>query len=193
MFAKIYNWIITYSKSPYASWILGLLSFAESSVSPIPPDPLMVPMIIAKSTKAYRYALITTSTSVIGGILGYGIGYFLFETIGHKIITFYGLMEKFYMLQQWFNKWGFAIIVIKGLLPIPYKIVTITSGVTKMNLIMFTCASLLSRGARFYLLAFLLKKYGQRIHVLIEKNITLVSFIFIGVLVLGFFMIKWFI
>jgi len=190
---KTYQWLIKKATHPKAVWILGCLAFLESSISPLPPDPLMIPMIIARKDRAWYLATVCTITSVLGGVGGYAIGYFLFETIGFKILEFYNLMKPFHTLQEWFNTWGFWIIVIKGLTPIPFKVVTIASGVTGLNFWTFVVASIIARGGRFFLVAALLYKYGEKAHQIIEKNIVLLTVGFVAALVLGFFLVKFFI
>ncbi len=192
MLKRTYQWLIKKASHPKATWILGCLSFLESSVSPLPPDPLMIPMIIARKNRAWYLATLCTVTSVLGGALGYAIGYFLFEAIGFKILEFYNLMGPFHTLQSWFTTWGFWIIVIKGLTPIPFKVVTITSGATGLNFWTFIVASIIARGGRFFLVAAILHKYGEKAHKIIEKNIVILTIAFVVALILGFFLIKLF-
>lgn len=190
MFNKLYKKLIQQAAHPKAPWLLGTISFAESSVSPIPPDPLMIPMIIANPQKAWFLSTLCTATSVLGGILGYLIGYFLFETLGLYVLNFYNLMDAFHTFQEWFNKWGFWIIVIKGLTPIPYKVVTITSGATKLDFLTFVLASTLSRGTRFFIEGALVWKYGEKIHRIIDRHTTVLTLSFIAILVAGFYIVK---
>ena len=190
MLQKTYHWILKESQKPYANWVLGIVSFLESSVSPFPPDPLMIPMILSAPQKAWKLAFLTTFTSVLGGILGYALGYFLFETIGEWIISTYGLEQAFIKLKELFNTWGFWIILLKGLTPIPFKIVTLTSGVTGLDFITFIGASILSRGLRFYIEAFLLWKYGHKVRKHLEGNLMLITVMGISVLVIGFAVLK---
>lgn len=193
MLKKVYQWLIAKASHPRAGWILGCLSFLESSISPLPPDPLMIPMIIARKERAWFLAALCTVTSVLGGAAGYAIGYFLFEAIGYKILEFYNLMGPFHTLQNWFNTWGFWIIVIKGFTPIPFKVVTITSGVTKLNFWIFMLASLIARGARFFLVAAVLYKYGEKANKIIEDHIVTLAISFVVALIAGYFLIKLFI
>lgn len=190
MIKRLYQWMMTYADKPNAPWLLGALSFLESSVSPIPPDPLMIPMVIANPKKAWRWASLTTVTSVLGGAIGYAIGVFLFDTLGQWVVSAYGLEEAFIKLQNLFITWGFWIIVLKGLTPIPFKIVTITSGVTGLNFWLFMGASVLSRGLRFFAVAALLWKYGAKIRGQLEKNLTVITFTFLGLLIGGFAILK---
>ncbi|HQS84257.1 MAG: cytochrome B [Alphaproteobacteria bacterium 16-39-46] len=190
MLQKTYHWILKESQKPYANWVLGIVSFLESSISPFPPDPLMIPMILSAPQKAWRLAFLTTVTSVLGGALGYAIGYFLFETIGDWIVTTYGLEQAFIKLKDLFNRWGFWIILLKGLTPIPFKIVTITSGVTGLDFMTFMAASVLSRGLRFYIEAILLWKYGNKVRKHLEGNLMLFTVLGVSALILGFAVLK---
>lgn len=188
---RFYYWMLQKAGHPHAWWYLGAISFAESSVSPFPPDPLMVPMVLQNKEKAWSIAFLTTVTSVIGGVVGYGIGLFLFETLGLPILKTYGLEAKFALFQETFYRWGFWAIVIKALTPIPFKLVTITCGALKFNFTLFVIASTLSRGLRFYGMAALLKRFGPSMQKVIEKNIQLVAWSFIGLLIGGFFLVKY--
>lgn len=189
---KIYNWMILQSTKPGAVWIMSLLSFAESSISPIPPDPLLIPMVIARREKAWFYAFMCTLTSVLGGAVGYAIGFYFFQAFGQQILDFYDLNNAFMKLSIWLNKWGFWVIVIKGLTPIPYKVVTITCGAVKLNPWLFMGASMLSRGMRFYLETFIVWKYGAAMHNFLQKYVTIISIIFVAVLALGVYLLKYF-
>jgi len=191
MFQKGYQWILKWASHPRAPWILAAISFAESSFSPFPPDPLMIPMIIAKREKAWVLAFLSTMASVLGGLVGYLIGAFLFEKIGLSILKTYGLMEKFEHIKASFNEWGFWIILLKGLTPIPYKFVTITSGVTQLNILTFTVASLLSRGIRFYLEAALIWYFGEPIRLSLEKHLTKITLAGAALLIAGFVILKY--
>ena len=191
MFKKIYHWMLAKAGHPHAKWYLAGISFAESSMSPLPPDPLMVPMIIKDKDQAWSIAFIATLASALGGVVGYGIGFFLFEKLGMPILEAYGLQDKFLIFQESFHRWGFWAIVIKAFTPIPFKLVTITCGAVKFNFWLFLVASTLSRGLRFYILAGLLKRYGVTMHKLIDQNIQLVSIAFLALLISGFFIVKY--
>ncbi len=191
MMKKLYLWLLEKSKHPKAPWYLAFISFTESSVSFIPPDPMMVPMIVAHKDRAWNLAFITTASSVLGGALGYMIGFFLFEKFGLPILEAYGLTQKIEPFQNLFHKWGFWAIVIKAFTPIPYKLVTITAGALKFNFWMFMLASTISRGIRFYLEALIVWKFGPKMNEIIQENIMLVSTLFIALLVGGFFLIKY--
>jgi len=156
------------------AWLAGI-SFAESSVFPIPPDAMLVPMCLARPDQAYRYALICTLASVAGGIAGYAIGYYLFDALAEPVLRAYGHADALVRFQGWYDRWGALVILIKGLTPIPYKLVTIASGAAQFNFWIFMAASLVTRGARFFLLAFLLRRFGPPIRDFIERRLTLVT------------------
>ncbi|MBX7147277.1 MAG: DedA family protein [Alphaproteobacteria bacterium] len=191
MLRRLYNKTIELAEHPKAIYALIAVAFAESSFFPIPPDPMLVPMVLARPQSAWRIAFLTTIASVLGGIAGYAIGYFLYETIGQWVIHFYGYQENFHHFQQKYDEWGFWIIMIKGLTPIPYKLVTIASGVAKFDLTIFIVASIITRGARFYLVCALLKYYGQPIRIFIEKYLTWVTTAFLVLIISGLLLIKY--
>lgn len=191
MLQKTYNWVMSLADHPRAKWALSAVSFTESSFFPIPPDPLYLAMALKRREDVWNLALLCTITSVIGGYLGYAIGYGLYETLGKQIIDFYGYGDSFHKVQQQFNEWGFWIVALKGLTPIPYKIVTITSGVSGLDLLTFTVASLIARGFRFYFLAILFWFFGPRIKDYIERNLTLVTTLLLFALIGGYFIIKY--
>lgn len=188
---KLYLWLLEKSKHRHAPWYLALVSFTESSVSFIPPDPMMVPMIVAHKERAWFLAFLTTLSSVLGGALGYAIGFYLFDHLGVPILETYGLMEKIKAFQDFFNEWGFWAIVVKAFTPIPFKLVTITAGALKFNFALFMLASTISRGIRFYLEAAIVWKWGAQMNKIIVENIMLISTLFIGVLVAGFLALKY--
>lgn len=191
MMKKLYLWLLEKSKHPLAPWYLALVSFTESSISFLPPDPMMVPMIVAHKERAWFLAFLTTVSSVLGGTLGYMIGFYLFDRLGVPILETYGLMEKIKAFQDFFNEWGFWAIVIKAFTPIPFKLVTITAGALKFNFVLFMMASTLSRGIRFYLEAAIVWKWGAQMNKLILENVMLISTLFLGVLVAGFLVLKY--
>lgn len=186
MLRHLYNWILSFANHPYAVWILGAVSFAESSFFPIPPDPLYIAMLLARREKTWQLAIICTLTSVVGGWLGYGIGYGLYETLGELILQTYGLQSAFDRFQDSFNEWGFWIVALKGLTPIPYKVVTIACGVTGLDFTTFTFASLIARGFRFFTLALLFWYCGPSIKEYIDKNLTFVTLASLAALLGGF-------
>jgi len=191
MLRRIYDRVIALAEHPRALWWLGVVSFVESSFFPIPPDAMLIPMVLAKPQRAWIIATVCTVASVAGGFLGYAIGYYFFETWGHSIIQFYGLQDGFARFQQQFNEYGLWVILIKGLTPIPYKLVTIASGAAHFDLLTFGVASLLTRGARFFLVAALLRVFGDPIRHFIEKRLTLVTTAFVVILVGGFIAIAY--
>lgn len=186
MLKRIYDWCIDAAHKPYALWIMGAVSFAESSFFPVPPDVMLIPMSLARPQRAWVYAAVCTVTSVLGGLLGYAIGALLFDSVGHWLIQVYGLGDKVEAFRASYAEWGAVIILLKGLTPIPYKLVTITSGFAGYNLILFTLCSIVARGGRFFIVAILLNRYGDWIRVKIEKHLGLVVAVGAAVLVLGF-------
>lgn len=190
MLRRLYDRVLVLAASRRAPLWLAVVSFAESSFFPIPPDALLVPMALARPQQAYRFALICTLASVAGGVLGYLIGYALYEQLAAPLIRFYhyeGAMQAF---KDRFNEYGLWVILIKGLTPIPYKIVTITSGVTQFNFGVFLAASVVTRGARFFLLAFLIRQFGPPVQAFIERRLTLVTSIGALAIVLGVVLLK---
>lgn len=185
MLRKLYDWCIGAAGKPHATWALGAVSFAESSFFPIPPDTMMIPMALARPDKAYTYALVCTITSVLGGILGYAIGAYLYDSVGLWLISLYGYGDKVEAFREAYAKWGSLIILIKGVTPIPYKIVTITSGFAGYNFFLFVLFSVITRGARFFLSAFLLQRYGPAAREHIEKRLGFWFTIFLIVLIAG--------
>lgn len=187
---SMYDKIIQSANNPRAVWVFCGISFAESSFFPLPPDLFMIPMVLANRSLAWRLAFLGTVTSVLGGLLGYAIGYYLFASIGDWIIQTYGLSTSFAKFQHGFDEWGFWIIALKGLTPIPYKLVTIASGVAHFPLETFIMASIIARSFRFYLLAALLWWLGPWARDFIEKYLTLCLVGSLGIIGLGFVIIK---
>src|SRR5262249_35737647 len=163
MLRRLYDWVIRLAAHPRALWALGLISFLESSIFPIPPDVMLVPMVLADRTKAFRIALVCTVSSVLGGLLGYAIGYYFFETIGDWVVKTYGLEAGLAEFRAGFEENGLWIILGKGVTPIPYKLITITAGAAHFGLFTFVWASILTRGVRFFGLATLLWWFGEPI------------------------------
>jgi membrane protein YqaA with SNARE-associated domain len=191
MMRRLYDWMMAKARDDRAPHALFWVSFIESSFFPIPPDVMLVPMVIANRAKAWFYATVATVGSVIGGAFGYALGYFFFEQLGRPILEFYGKAESFGEFTSWFNEWGVWILIIKGMTPFPYKVLTIAAGVTHMPLIEFMLASIVARAMRFYLVAGLLYFFGEPIREFIEKRLTLVTTVFVILLVLGFVAIKY--
>lgn len=192
MLRRVYDWMIELAAHPKAPWALAIVSFAESSFFPIPPDVMLIPMAISERSKAWAYAAICTIASVLGGIAGYLIGYALFEAVGEPILNFYDpdkiAWNKFKSL---YEEWGFWIVFAAGFSPLPYKIFTIASGVVALNFPLFVVASAISRGGRFFLVSGLLYWFGPPIRTFIEKWLGLLTILFVVSLVAGFIAIKY--
>jgi membrane protein YqaA with SNARE-associated domain len=186
MLRRIYDWCIDAAHKPYALWILAAVAFAESSFFPVPPDVMLIPMSLARPQRAWLYAAICTVASVLGGILGYAIGAVLYDSIGHWLIQLYGLDGKVEAFRAGYAEYGAWIILLKGLTPIPYKLVTITSGFANYNLGLFIGLSVIARGGRFFVVAILLNRYGEWIRARVEKHLGLWVSLAVGVLLLGF-------
>ena len=191
MLRKLYDWTMSLASSRRASWALAGVSFIESSVFPIPPDVLLVPMVIAKKEKAWLYATLCTIASVLGGLLGYTIGALLFTQIAEPILAFYGYADKFASFTERYNDWGVWIVLIAGLTPFPYKVITIASGATGLPLPIFMIASTVARGIRFFVLAALLFWLGPPIRDFIERRLGLVFTVMMLLLVGGFAAVKY--
>ncbi len=187
MLRRLYDWCIAAAYKPYAKWLMGSVSFVESSFFPIPPDVMLIPMSLARPDKAYSYATLCTWTSVLGGMLGYAIGALLYDSVGLWLIGLYGYGDKVEAFREAYNKYGALIILLKGLTPIPYKIVTITSGFTGYNLLLFVVLSVITRGARFFFLAFLLNRYGERARTMLEERLGFWVSVGAVVMVVGIF------
>jgi membrane protein YqaA with SNARE-associated domain len=185
MLRRFYDWCIAAADKPYAAWLMGAVSFAESSVFPIPPDTMLIPMSLARPERAWAFATLCTITSVAGGLLGYGIGAFLYDSVGHWLIQLCGYGDKVEAFREAYARYGTWIILLKGLTPIPYKIVTITSGFAGFNIVLFVVCSIVARGMRFYLTAFLLNRYGMRARAIIEERLGFWFTISVAVLVVG--------
>jgi membrane protein YqaA with SNARE-associated domain len=186
MLQRLYARILEIAAGPHALAALLVVSFAESSFFPIPPDILLIPMILARPHQAFRLAALCTLSSVVGGLVGYAIGYFLFDAIGRPVLEFYHAMGSYEALKAGFAEWGVWIIIIKGMTPIPYKLITIASGVAQFYLIAFILASIVSRSIRFFLVAALLWYFGDAARQFIERRLTLVTMVFAVALVGGF-------
>ena len=188
LFRSLYNWTLKKAEHKYSSWVLSIVSFSESSFFPIPPDVLLIPMIIAKKTKAWTYALICTLSSVLGGVAGYAIGFFLFNSIGILIVEFYHLSNSFNTFENYYKEYGILIVLGAGFTPFPFKFITIASGVFSLNIFLFILTALVARGLRFYLLASLLFIFGEKIKILIDKYFNILAVLFF-ILLLGSFMV----
>ena len=191
MFRRLYDWMMRLAGHRRALPALAAISFAESSFFPIPPDVMLVPMVLAQRSKAFLIATVCTVASVIGGMFGYAIGYFLFETIGAWVISVYHLEGAMETFRTEFAQYGTWIILVKGLTPIPYKLVTIASGVAHFDLFTFIWASIVTRGLRFSIVAGLLWKFGDPIRTFIEKRLEVLTWAFLAALIGGFIAVKY--
>ncbi len=191
MMRRIYNWMMRTAADRRAPQALFWVSFAESSVFPIPPDLMLIPMTLARRAHAWRYAAIATVGSVIGGVAGYAIGYYLLEYIGRPILQLYGQAARFAEVSAWFQDWGVLILIAKGWTPFPYKVLTILAGAAHMNLAAFVAASVVARAMRFFLVAGLLYWFGEPIREFIERRLTAVTTIFVIVLIGGFVAVRY--
>lgn len=190
MLRDLYNRVLALSAHPRAPTWLGVVSFAESSFFPIPPDAMLVPMCLARPQRALHYALVCTIASVLGGMLGYAIGFWLFDALAMPVLRAYGYGDALARFTAWYDQWGIWVILIKGLTPIPYKIVTIASGAAHFDFLTFMLASIVTRGARFFLLALLLRRFGEPIRDFIEKRLTLITSVAAAGIVGGFLVLK---
>ncbi|MBK9081109.1 MAG: DedA family protein [Rhizobiales bacterium] len=188
MFKRLYHWTLSLAESPRAGTALAGVAFAESSFFPIPPDIILVPMALARPDKAMRFAAICTVSSVLGGILGYAIGALFFETVGKWLIGLYGYGDRVEDLRVFYATWGALFILIKGLTPIPYKLVTIVSGLLGYNFFLFVLLSIITRGARFFLLAGLLNKFGEPIKRALDRHFAVFMILIVVTIVFGFWL-----
>ncbi len=193
MIEKLYDWMLKQAKSKHAVHVLMLVSFIESSFFPLPPDPVLAIVVAKNRHRTLYYACMCTLASVLGGFLGYYIGYAFFELIGSKILVFYGQVDKFNEVVETLNKWAFWIICAKGLTPIPFKIVTIASGFAKIDLTTFAVASLITRSMRFLLLSFICKAFGEQFLSFIEKHKKLTMILILVFVAIGFLLVKLFV
>jgi len=187
---NLYNWTLDKASHKKASWFLVLVSFAESSFFPIPPDILLIPMILTKRLKAWFYAMICTLSSVAGGFAGYVIGIFFYASIGSAIVEIYGLSDSFNLFESYYNKYGIWIVLGAGFTPFPFKFITIASGVFNLNIFLFLIVAMIARGLRFYLIATLLFIFGNAIKNLIDKYFNLLVSLFFILLIGSIFIIN---
>jgi membrane protein YqaA with SNARE-associated domain len=191
MLQRLYARTLAIAAGPNALTALLAVAFIESSLLPIPPDILLIPMILARPAQAWRLAALCTLASVAGGLLGYAIGYFLFDAIGRPVLEFYHAMDRYDALKAGFAEWGVWIIIIKGMTPLPYKLITIASGVVHFDLVSFIGASIISRSLRFFLVAGLLWRFGDAARSFIERRLMLVTTLFAVALVGGFVVVRY--
>lgn len=190
MIQRLYNWTLSMAEHPHALWVLALVSFVESSVFPIPPDILMIPMILAAPSRAFVIAGVALVSSVLGGLLGYAIGALAFDTLGQPILQALGKADSMEAFNGRFNEVGFWAVLIAGVTPFPYKVITIMSGWTAMPLSTFIVTSIIARGLRFFIVAALLWKFGAPIKTFIEKRLPLMFTLFVVVLIGGVYAVK---
>ncbi|NVK46507.1 MAG: DedA family protein [Rhodobacteraceae bacterium] len=191
MIRRLYNWTMSLAESPHALWALAVVAFIESSVFPIPPDILMIPLIVARPREAFKIAGIATVASVLGGMLGYWIGYGAFETLGRPVLEFYGKDAYFDDFALKYNEYGAWAVLIAGVTPFPYKVITIMSGATQLSLPVFIVASITARAIRFFVVAALLWKFGDPIRDFIERRLGLVFTLLIVIFLGGFYAVKY--
>jgi len=189
---RLYDWVLHFAETPFGTWALFLLAFAESSFFPIPPDVLLIALALAIPSRAFRYAAVCTAGSVLGGMLGYVIGYGFMEAVGFRILEFYGLSDKFGVIGGLYNQYSAWVVGIAGFTPIPYKVFTIAGGAFKIHFPVFVAASVVSRGARFFLVGWLIHRYGEPIKTFMNRYFNLLTILFTVLLVGGFVLLRWF-
>ncbi|GIL01462.1 MAG: hypothetical protein BroJett030_13610 [Alphaproteobacteria bacterium] len=191
MIRWLYDWVFSLARHRRANWALAGISFIESSVFPIPPDALLIPMVLAERRRWLMIALICTVASVAGAFLGYFIGAVLYEAIGKPVLAFYGMQNRFDDIANWYNEWGGWGVLFAAVTPFPYKVLTIFSGATGLNLVVFTVVSIIGRGARFFIVAALLYYYGEPVRLFIERRLGLMFTLGLVLLIGGFVMVKY--
>lgn len=191
MIRRLYDRTIALAGHRHALWALAAVAFIESSVFPIPPDVLLIPMILATPSRAFGFAAVATLASVLGGMLGYAIGWGLMDAVGWPLLNFYGKADAFQTLSARFNDWGGWAVLIAGVTPFPYKVITIFSGTTGLNLPLFIGVSILARALRFFLVAALLWRFGAPVRDFIERRLGMVFTVFVLLLVGGFYALRY--
>ncbi|MBO9464881.1 DedA family protein [Tropicibacter sp. R15_0] len=191
MLRSLYDWTMAQAEHKYALWILAAVAFVESSVFPIPPDVLLIPMVIAAPHRAWLIAGVATLASVLGGLLGYGIGFFFYESIGAPILESLGKAESMAEFNEKFNNVGFWAVLTAGITPFPYKVITIMSGWTAMPMGTFVVTSIIARALRFFIVAALLRRFGSPIRDFIERRLGLVFILFVAILLGGFLLVRY--
>jgi len=191
MLRRLYDWTLSLARTPHALTALALIAFIESSVFPIPPDVLMIPMIIAAPHRAFVIAGVATVASVAGGMAGYAIGWGLYDTVGRPVLEFYGKEAYFAEFAERYNEWGAWVVLFAGVTPFPYKVITILSGATTLSLPVFVVASVVARGLRFFVVAALLWKFGAPIRDFIEARLGLMFTLFMILLIGGFAAVRY--
>jgi len=191
MIRRLYDWTMSLADHRYALWALATVAFIESSFFPIPPDVLMIPMILARPSRAFLIAAVATLASVAGGLLGYYIGWGLFEAVGQPVLDFYGKSEDFESFALRYNEWGAWAVLVAGVTPFPFKVITIASGATGLSLPVFIFASVIARALRFFLVATLLWRFGLPIRDFIERRLGLMFTLFCVFLIGGFYLVRY--
>jgi len=191
MIRRLYDWVFQLAEHKRASWALAFVSFLESSIFPIPPDILLIPMVLAKKHRWIFYATLCTVASILGAFLGYYIGAVLYESIGQPILAFYGREDAFQNVADWYNKWGGWGVLFAAITPFPYKVLTIFSGATGLDFLTFVIVSIIGRGLRFFIVAGLLYKIGDPIREFIEKRLGLMFTLALVLLIGGFVAVKY--
>jgi membrane protein YqaA with SNARE-associated domain len=184
---RLYHWTMALADKPYAPYALGLIAFAESAFFPVPPDVILIPMSLARPKRAWLYALICTAGSVAGALLGYAIGALLYDTVGKWLIALYGYGPRMEAIKVMYAQWGWAVILFKGLTPIPFKIVTITSGLLSYNLPLFVLLCTITRGTRFLIEALLMHRFGNAFKTLLERYFGTFMIVLVAIVVIGFY------
>lgn len=188
---RLYDYCMEWIAGPYGAWTLFIIAFVESSFFPIPPDVFLIAMCISAPTRAFKYAAICAAGSVLGGMLGYGLGFWFMESLGQQIIGWYGLEDKYMSVQDLYQKYDAWAVGAAGFTPLPYKLFTITAGAFEINFITFVVASLISRSARFFLVAAFIWKFGAPVKGLIDRYFNIISIVFMILLIGGFVLIKY--
>ncbi|MEA2014581.1 MAG: YqaA family protein [Thermodesulfobacteriota bacterium] len=191
MLRRLYNWVLHWAETPYGSWALFLLAFAESSFFPVPPDALLIALAISIPAKAFRYALICSVGSLLGGVVGYVIGYQFMDLVGFRIVDLYGFTDRYNTVGDLYNRYNAWAVGIAGFTPIPYKVFTISAGAFKINFAIFLIASVISRSARFFLVGWLIYKFGPGIRSFIDRYFNVLAVIFVTLLIGGFILVKY--
>jgi membrane protein YqaA with SNARE-associated domain len=188
---RLYDWVLHWARTPYGTWALFILAFSESSFFPVPPDVLLVALSVALPKKSFKYALVCSAGSLIGGCFGYFIGWQFMAGVGNAIIRFYGLFDKYEYIRQLYVAYDAWAVGIAGFTPIPYKLFTITAGAFRIDFVVFLVASAVSRSARFFLVGGLIYAFGPRIQSFIDRYFNILAVIFVILLALGFIIVKY--
>ncbi len=186
MFKRLYDWTLSLANRPGATWALALVAFAESSFFPIPPDVMLAPMALARPRKAWFYAFVCTVASVLGALVGYAIGYLLFDSLGQWVINFYGMQDGVAKFRESYAEYGHWIILLKGLTPIPFKLVTIMSGFAEYNLLWFVALCIVTRGLRFALVAGAMQLFAEPVRRLMDRHAGVIGFVIVFFIIAGF-------